>query len=545
MSLLAGKAMIIAKAKRTSSKKPRIAGTAQKVKNFISKYCTHTKGEWAGQPFKLLPWQINVIDRLFGTVDDKGLRQYRFCYVVIPKKNGKSELGAAVALYMLLHDDDGGEVYSAAADTMQASITFNIAAQMVRNNDKLYEAITINETLKRMSYSKKASIYQVLSAEHATKHGLNPSCIIFDEVHAQPDDRLWNVLTSGTHYARRQQLVFAMTTAGIWDTNSLWWRLLDRSQKILDGRIEDKTFLPVLYIADKDKDDPADEKVWKKTNPSLGRIFTLAKIREEFNAAKDSPVDYNNFLRFRLNIPTQSLSAWIRAEHWDKCAFPVEEEMLKGRECCAGLDLSRSTDITAFVLVFPPVLPSEKYAVICRFFIPADNLWERVRRDKVPYDIWLQQGYLMTTPGNVIDYDFVLGQIKSDSRKFNIREIVFDRWGSPKIANDLQELGFEVPKNDKDHPVRCLTEFGQGFASMNAPTKELEKMILSGEIAHGGNPVLKWMAGNVVLKSDPAGNVKPDKNASPDKIDGIVALIMAIGRVAQKRPEQLPGIRIM
>ena len=230
---------------------------------------------------------------------------------------------------------------------------------------------------------------------------------------------------------------------------------------------------------------------------------------------------------------TESITKWISADIWNACTFSVDPESLKGRACYGGLDLSSEIDLTAWVMVFPPIIEGGKYEILCRFFLPEDNMRERVYHDKVPYDVWVRQGFIITTPGNIIDYDFVLAQIEKDMNIYQIKELAFDRWGSLKITTNLQDLGFEIEGK------RNLIQFGQGYASMSAPTKELNKMILSKEIAHGGNPVLAWMASNIAIKTDPAGNIKPDKEKITEKIDGVVALIMAIGRaMLRKGPEK-------
>ena len=511
---------------------------ANRVKEFIARYCCHTKGEWAGRPFSLIPWQEEMIDKAFGTLLPNGLRQYRIVYLEIPKKNGKTELMAALALYMLVADGEhGGEVYSAAADRDQASLTYLPMSEMVRNNRRLTERLTVLDSRRRIIDEQTFSFYQVLSAETFTKHGLNPSAVFFDELHAQPTPDLWEVLTAGTNYARSQQLIVVATTAGVYDPQSIWWKVREKAIKVKEGLIEDPQFLPILYIADKEKDDPDDEAVWIRNNPSINHIFDLDKIREDFKVAKQTPSEYNNFLRFRLNIPVAAVTRWIMPEHWVACNIPVDEEGLRGRLCYGGLDLSTTTDISSFVLVFPPEEEDGRYEVLCRFFIPEDNMVSRSRRDRVPYLEWNESGYITATPGNVIDYTWILDQIMKDTEMYDLQEIAFDRWGSTKIMQDLQNLGFERPQDNK-RAERKLIDFGQGYASMSAPTKELEKLILSQKIAHGGNPVLSWMASNVVVSNDPAGNIKPDKGKSMERIDGVVSLIMGLSRAIIHQTEQ-------
>ena len=286
---------------------------AERVKRFIETYCTYSKGEWSGKPFRLLPWQWDdIIKPLFGTINEDGYRQYRTCYVEIGKKNGKSETCAGIGLYMLTNDgEEGAEVYLAATDRDQAGIVYQAAATMVSNSVDLSRHIKRLDSRKRLVYKKKNSFMQVLSSESYSKHGMSPSAVIIDEIHAHPNGELYEVLTAGTDYARKQQVVLVITTAGIYDKESIWWKLRTHAQQVKAGIIEDPRFLPVLYLADPEKDDPADEKLWIRVNPSLGQIFTIDKIRQDYEEAKNNPIDFQNFKRFRLNIPIRQLSKWM------------------------------------------------------------------------------------------------------------------------------------------------------------------------------------------------------------------------------------------
>ena len=508
---------------------------ADRVISFIKQYCTHTKGKWAGNPFNLVPWELDVINQTFGTLKEDGNRQYRFVYIEVPKKNGKTEMSAAIGLNQLCNDinpitggpEMGAEVYSAAADREQAGLVYNAANIMVQSNETLSRRLKVLESRKRIVDPETNSFYQVLSSEAFTKHGLNPSTIIFDELHAQPNDELWTVLTSGSDYAREQQLVIVITTAGIFDPESVWWRERDRAIKIRDGIIKDDTFLPILYIAEKD-DDPADEKLWERVNPSLNQIFTLDKIRDEYNRIKDNPIELNNFKRFRLNIPAQSAAQWMPVDKWDSCDKEIIEEDLKGRTCYTGLDLSSTVDLTALIHVFPPKEEDGIYDVLCRFFIPENNIQRRVERDRVPYNVWIEEGHIIPTPGNSVDYRFIIDSLMKDAESFDIKEVAFDDWGATWVINELQELGFEEEGNK--YSARHLIKFRQGFKSFSPPMKELFNLIISQRIAHGGNPVLRWNANNVYAEIDPAENIKPSKGKSTDRIDGIVGLIMGIDR---------------
>jgi phage terminase large subunit-like protein len=281
--------------------------------------------------------------------------------------------------------------------------------------------------------------------------------------------------------------------------------------------VQDDLWFGIIFTIDKE-DDWQDETVWRKANPNLGVSKKIEYMREQAKKAREMPSQLNAFLRLDLDVWTQSETKWIDLEHWRACGSAVDANGLRGRRCYAGLDLSTTTDISALVLIFPPEAEDDRYQVLCRFWIPEEAMHERSRRDRVPYETWVRQGYITATPGNVIDYDYILSQIDEDAQMYDLHEIAFDRWGATRIVQDLQEMGLTV------------VQFGQGFASMSAPMKELEKLILSHRLAHGNNPVLTWMADNLVASVDPAGNIKPDKARSIEKIDGIVALIMGLDR---------------
>ncbi|AHM57252.1 putative terminase large subunit 2 [Peptoclostridium acidaminophilum DSM 3953] len=489
---------------------------ADRAVNFINAL-KHTKGVWHGVPFDLLPWQDKIIRDIFGTVKEDGYRQYNTAYVEIPKKNGKSEIAAAVALYMTCGDGEwGAEVYGCAADRQQASIVFDVAVDMVDQCPALKKRIKPVISQKRLVYMPTGSFYQVLSAEAYTKHGLNVHGVIFDELHAQPNRNLYDVMTKGSGDARKQPLFFLITTAGN-DRNSICYEVHQKAEDILRGKKNDLTFYPVIYgIAD--DDDWSDERNWYKANPSLDHTIDIEKVRAAFISAKENPAEENLFRQLRLNQWVKQSVRWMPMDIWEKCSFPVDAEKLRGRECYGGLDLSSSNDITAFVLVFPPIPGDDKFYVMPHFWIPEENLRLRVRRDHVPYDVWKQQGQLHTTEGNVIHYGFIEKFIEELGMKYNIKEIAFDRWGAVQMVQNLEGLGFTV------------VPFGQGFKDMSPPTKELMKLTMENRIAHGGQPVLSWMMDNIHVRTDPAGNVKPDKAKSTEKIDGAVAMIMALDR---------------
>ncbi|MGQ4666836.1 terminase large subunit [Metabacillus halosaccharovorans] len=489
---------------------------AQHAVNFIN-CLKHTKGQWRGVPFDLLPWQDQIVRDIFGTVKENGYRQYNTAYVEIPKKNGKSELAAALALLMTCGDGEwGAEVYGCASDRQQASIVFDVAVEMVEQSPALKKRFKPVMSMKRLVYKPTNSFYQVLSAEAYTKHGLNVHAVVFDELHAQPNRDLFDVMTKGSGDARLQPLFFLITTAGT-DRNSICYEVHQKAVDILDGRKIDPTFYPAIYGID-DDDDWTNEKNWYKANPSLGHTIDIEKVRNAYLSAKENPAEENIFRQLRLNQWVKQSTRWMQMEKWDACDEQVDLDLLRGRECFGGLDLSSTTDITAFVLVFPPRTDEEKFIVLPYFWIPDDNLKVRVRRDHVPYDIWEKQGYIKTTEGNVVHYGFIEKFIEELGLKYNIKEIAFDRWGAVQMVQNLEGMGFSV------------VPFGQGYKDMSPASKELMKITLEKRIVHCGNPVLRWMMDNIFVKTDPAGNIKPDKEKSTERIDGAVAMIMALDR---------------
>ena len=483
---------------------------------FIENLC-HTKGTWAGKPFELIDWQEQIIRDLFGTLKPNGYRQFNTAYIEIPKKQVKSELAAAVALLLTCGDgEERAEVYGCAADRQQAAIVFDVAADMVRMCPALSKRVKILASQKRLIYTPTNSFYQVLSAEAYSKHGFNIHGVVFDELHTQPNRKLFDVMTKGSGDARMQPLYFLITTAGT-DTHSICYETHQKAKDIIEGRKIDPTFYPVIYGAD-ESDDWTDPKVWKKANPSLDITVGIDKVKAACESAKQNPGEENAFRQLRLNQWVKQAVRWMPMEKWDKCAFAVDEDELEGRVCYGGLDLSSTTDITAFVLVFPPLDEEDKYVILPYFWIPEDNLTLRVNRDHVPYDVWERQGYLQTTEGNVVHYGFIEQFIERLGERFNIREIAFDRWGAVQMVQNLEGMGFTV------------VPFGQGFKDMSPPTKELMKLVLEQKIAHGGHPVLRWNMDNIYIRTDPAGNIKADKEKSTEKIDGAVATIMALDR---------------
>lgn len=458
---------------------------------------------------------------MFGWQREDGTRRYRTGYIEIGKKNGKSTLFAGIGLYLLVADGEAGaEVYSAACDRDQASIIFNESARMVAASPALANHIESVPSRKELRFPKTNSKMKALSADVPTKEGLNASAILFDELHRQKNRDLWDTLLySGA--ARRQPLGLAITTAG-YDRESICYEQRKYAEMVLEDGVHDWTFLPVIYGAG-EKDDWTKVGAWRKANPSYGVTIKADGMRQACREAQETPAKENAFRRYRLSQWTEQKTRWLSLAKWDACGGAVRGD-LSGRECFGGLDLGSTTDLCALSLVFPRA--ADSYDVLWEFWAPEDNARERSRIDRVPYVQWAKDGLLRLTPGNVADYGFIFRRVSDLAGKYHIREIAVDRWQSEHISQLLAGEGIEV------------VPFGQGFASMSAPTKELEKLVLGSRLRHGGNPVARWMAGNVSVKQDAAENLKPIKTNPKDRIDGIVATIMALGRAMVAEEEQ-------
>lgn len=480
----------------------------------------HSKGEWAGQVFELADWEQFITWNLFGWKQEKdGFRRFRTGYLSTARKSGKTSWLSGIGVYLFFADDEpGAEVFSAGVHRDQARLSHSEAIRMVKASPWLKKQIGIFKD--NLHIKETASKFEPLGRDSDSCDGLNIHGALIDELHAHKTRDMWDVLETATG-ARRQPLVIAITTAGF-NRQSICWEQNEYTKKILEGVIKDDAYFGIIYTID-DDDDWTDKKIWGKANPNLNVSIKLDDLERKCEQAINLPAKQNAFKRLHLNMWTQAETRWILHEDWGKCAFPFNEVELKGRACYGGLDLSSSIDISALLLVFPPINEEEKTKILCRFWVPEENILDRVKKDRVPYDVWARQGFIKLTPGNVIDYSFILDSIDRDAQEYDLKEIAFDRWGATKIVQEISDKGLEV------------VQFGQGFASMSPPSKELEKMILSEEIAHNNNPVLTWMSSNIVVREDPAGNIKPDKEKSTEKIDGIVALIMALDRTIRHK----------
>jgi phage terminase large subunit-like protein len=472
---------------------------------------THTKGPFARQTFNLRPWQRRIVKRIFKKRPD-GLRQYRTCLLMLPRKNGKTELAAAIALYGLLADGEtGGEVYSAAADRDQAGLVFGVAAQMLRNDPTLEATCYIVESQKRIVHRASGSFYRAISAEAYSKHGFNASMVVYDELHAAPDRQLYDVLSTSMG-ARKQPLLLVISTAGF-DRHSILWELYAHAKKVIEKPALDPTFLPILYEAPEGAD-WTKRRVWQKANPALGDFRSLEEMQILCARAKEIPAQENTFRRLYLNQWTEQASRWLSLAAWDACKTPIARASLAGRRCYVGMDLSTTTDLTALVAVFPD---ERGFDVLAHFFVPADRIRERSRRDHVPYDEWARQGLLTATEGAVVDYDAIRRVLQQWAAEFSLQMIAFDPWNATDLVTRLQQ----------QDGLLCIS-MRQGFGSLSAPTKSLEQAILGHRLRQDGDPVLRWNVSNVAVESDPAGNLKPSKTKSTERIDGVVALIMAV-----------------
>ena len=515
---------------------------ADKAVGFFENHLCFTKGEWSGRPFILEGWQDNGIIRpLFGWRRADGTRRYRRCYVWVPRKNGKTELAAGIALLLLIGDaEDGGEVYAIAAHEDQARIVFNQATTMVDKSATLGDHLV---ALKSSIYCPSLNAgFKPLSGKAEGKHGLNASGLVGDEIHEWKDGDLYQFVHDSQD-ARQQPLEFLISTAGKKGTygEDAW----DECQKILDGTIEDPETLVVVFAADAD-DDWQDEKIWHKANPNLGVSKKLDAMRANARRARQLPRLENQFKNYQLNIWTEQAVRWLPIDAtdddgnrfgWDHCIGPNSWKDLEGtllhKRCFGGLDLSSTNDLSALIWWFPVQDGLNNPAVLARFFKPESLIKEHTKRDRLPYDRWVADGALLTTPGNVIDYAFIENQIYEDAQRFRIAHVgntqreqhegglAIDRWNATGTAVRLEQEGLPV------------ILFGQGFASMSAPSKELERLVMCNGFHHGGHPVLKRHAQVVAVATDAHDNIKPAKDKSTERIDGIAALTMALGLATQ------------
>lgn len=510
------------------------------------RYLRLFEGEFEGQPFILQPWQAFIVGSLFGWMGSDGFRRFRQAYVEVGKGNGKSPLAAGIGLYMLAADNEAGaQVYATAVTRDQARISFLDAKAMVLASPALLKRCTVLEN--NIHFNKTGSYFRPLSAEARALDGKRVHCAIVDELHEHRTALVVDKMTAGTK-GRRQALVIRITNSG-YDRKSVCYQEHTYSRQILEGSLENDAWFAYVCQLDvceehrldgktapvegcENCDNWTDESVWIKANPNIGVSISWKYLREQVALAVGSPAKQGITLRLNFCVWTQSITKWLPMTSWIGGSEPFTEESLKGRKCYGGLDLARVHDMSAFALMFPPVDEGEKWKLLVRFWCPEEDVPHRVETDRVPYDLWIRQGHVFATEGNTTDFSFIENKIVEDAKYFSIQEIAFDRAFADSLVQNLQD----------DHGI-TMVEFSQGFYSMAAPTAEFERLVRAGDLQHGGNPVLDWMASNVVVRTDPQGSMKPDKDASPELIDGIVAAIMALGRCSKpEEPKPWSGI---
>lgn len=518
---------------------------AMRAVRFFETQCYHFEGDLAGTPLKLERWERRIVWRTFGwkwrTGPQAGYRVVRELYIEVPRKNGKSFLCSCFALYLFFADKEmGAQVVSAAAETEQAAIVYDTAKQMVLQNPTLLRLVG-TPYMRSMRVARTASTYKVLSAAPNTKHGKNIHGGIVDEVHAHKNRDLIDVLATSTS-ARNQSLMVYITTAGT-DRDSICWEKHEYARSIIDGEFEDHSFYGVIFAADED-DDWTDPEVWLKANPNLGVSKKLDYMERECRKAQRSVEYENTFRRLELNQWTEQDIRWIPMRDWDDAPDPVAPQDLEREDCFIGLDLSSTTDLTALSVIFPKDIGETEWVedeegelyersvvhmtVIPYFWFPEDNIKLKSRHDQKLFQKWIREGYMFASPGSVVDYDRVRKFIGRLAAIYNVREIALDPWNSTQLATQLEGDGFVVV------PIR------QGFASLSAPSKTLLELVLQRRIAHGAHPVLRWCAKNVAIESDAAGNIKPSKKKSTQKIDGIVATVTGLARVIAFKDDGFP-----
>jgi phage terminase large subunit-like protein len=488
---------------------------AERALSFAETQLMCWEGPSAGKPFKLLEWQAPIIACLFGWVDDAGLRRYRETFIYVAKKNGKSPLAGFILDYMLLCDGEAGaQCYCAACDREQAKIAFNHSLNMLKHNTEIMSEIKYYIAQNEIRYDRMNGKIKCLSSESKEKDGLNSSCVVIDEVHRHESRDLIDIMLGST--ATREQPLTVLITTADYDRHSVCNDKLKYAEGVMNRTIPDHRFLPVIYKL-ADDDDWTDESLWYKSNPELGGIKKLDEMQRKCMKAKSETGYQSTFRRLELNQMTQSATTWIPLHDWDLCKRVVLPAELTGRNCWMGLDLSATTDLTARAIVWS--LGDDKYSVDVHCWIPEAKAQEKIRVDRVPYDVWRDMGLVTWTPGNSVDYAFIRSDVNRLCDEHKCNEIACDPWNATQLITQLaEEDGLEV------------IDFRQGFVSMSPACKEAERRILKGALYHDGNQMMRWMMGNCVIRSDPSGNIKLDKERSPNRIDGPVAMVMALAR---------------
>lgn len=484
-------------------------------------------GEHAGQPFRLRAWQTFVVGSIVGWLDEVGARRFQSAYIEIGKGNGKTPLAAGLAWYGLIADGEpGAEIYFAAVSRDQAGIAFRDAVRF-REASPALMAATVQHAAN-VSFPALGGYMRPVSSEGRGLDGKRVHMAMVDELHEHSSGIVVDKMSAGTK-GRRQPLIFEITNSG-YDRNSVCWAHHQYSLQVLEGVVQNDAWFAYVCALDEGDDWMKDESVWLKANPNLGVSIPVEYLRKQVAEARDMPYRQNIVARLNFCVWTEQATRWLAMDRWDRCAELVDLEQMRGRRCFGGLDLSTVNDLSALAWVFPPESEGERWKVALRFWVPAENLRRRVQRDRVPYDVWARDGLIEVTEGNVVDYQVIRARVLEDAERFQVAELAFDRWNSSMLVRELQDEGLP------------MVAFGQGYASMSAPCRMLEKLVEGGDLAHGGHPVLRWMAANCAVAQDPAGNVKPDKAKSTERIDGIVATLMGLGRAIAGEPEPEPFI---
>lgn len=494
--------------------------TADRAVRFIQTFCSHVKGDLAGKPYLLQDWEKDIVTNIFGWKNKiSNLRKFREVFIYLPRKNSKTTLSAAISLYMLLGDgEQGAEGYFLASTREQGRISFDIMSSMIRNSKELSKHLEIYRN--SIEYKKNNSFFKVVSSEAGSLHGANLNFALVDEVHSHKDGKLYEVIKTSMG-ARSQPLLVSITTAGT-NKNHISYDLYDYSKKLINGIIDDETFLPVIYegVDSDDLDKLLSLDNVKLANPGYGKSIREEYINELINKARTIPSFLNSFKQLHLNLYTDSSQSWISNQDWMVNKIDYTEEDLLGETCWAGLDLANNRDLNSFILLFPQ--SDGKFKVLNYTFIPVESA---NRKDNIAagqaFIGWSNQpnNLLYLTQPRSRDDDFIFNKIKELSEKFNIVNIAYDRWGADQLVYRLEtELGLK------------FSSFGQGYKSQSPAIKSTESLIIEGKLIHNNNPILKWCISNVRIVKDDAGNVKMSKERSKEKIDAAVALIMAIGQ---------------
>lgn len=493
---------------------------------FFPSCLNHVTGEWAGKPFDLEPWQMRVVWDVYGWKRrSDGTRRFRLIYIYVPRKNGKTTFGAGNGLKGLCADGEPrAEVYSVAGDRGQAGIMHDLAKDMVTESEVLSSRLAVLQS--SIKHANTHSFYKVLSADAKTKFGFNPHFVLFDELFVQPNRKLWDAFATA-FASRRQPMMWAITTAGF-DKTSLAYEVHDHARQVFRGVVQDDELYPVIFELG-EKEDWTIEASWQRVNPCLGSTVKLEYLRSECKRAQRSPDAQNTFRRFHTNQWTKQENRWLDVDRWKDLASKSGRlrAELQGATCDAGLDLSSRIDLAACCLNFR--FPDGMMKQLFHFWCPEQQIEERANRDRVPYDAWARAGWITPTRGSVIDYDKIRVDINAMAKEFKLRRLGIDEWNSTQLGTQLQGDGLEV------------VLMRQGFKTLSEPSKEFEALIKDKKLQHDGSPVMLWMIDNVATETDATENIKPSKELSRERIDGVAAAVMALG-LTIRQPADKPSV---